>query len=199
VIDRRKAMALLLQELRGEPIISTLGTSAFDLSLTQDRPENFYAWGSMGLATSIGLGVALARPERRVCVLEGDGALLMNLGALATIACEAPPNLGIIVWDNGCHALTGGQPTATAKGTSLRAIAQGAGISRVEEATSLEEFARACRRLLLGRGPWVLIARTLPGTAPGRPVADPVTIKERFMEALGLKEKDRQGDRDEVS
>jgi thiamine pyrophosphate-dependent acetolactate synthase large subunit-like protein len=189
VIDRRKAIALLLQELRGEPIISTLGTSAFDLYLTQDRPENFYAWGSMGLATSIGLGVALARPERKVCVLEGDGSLLMNLGSLATIAAEAPPNLGIIVWDNGCHALTGGQPTATSKGTSLPVIARGAGIRQVEEVKSLEELAEACRRLFSGRGPWILIARTLPGTAPGRPIADPVTIKQRFMQSLTSRER----------
>jgi thiamine pyrophosphate-dependent acetolactate synthase large subunit-like protein len=199
VIDRCKAITLLLQEVRGEPIIATLGTTTFDLFLTQDRPENFYAWGSMGLATSIGLGVALARPERRVCVLEGDGSLLMNLGSLATIACEAPPNLGIIVWDNGCHALTGGQPTATSKGTSLAAIARGAGIPQVEEAASLEEFARACRRLLSARGPWVLIARTLPGTSSGRPVTDPVSIKQRFMTSLTLREKDRQRDPDEVS
>lgn len=198
MIDRRKAITLLLQEVRGEPIIATLGTTTFDLFLTQDRPENFYAWGSMGLATSIGLGVALARPERRVCVLEGDGSLLMNLGSLATIACEVPPNLGIIVWDNGCHALTGGQPTATSKGTSLQTIARGAGIPQVEEVKSLEEFVRACRRLLSGRGPWVLIARTRPGTSPGRPVTDPVAIKRRFMKSLTVREKDRQQDPDEV-
>ena len=75
----------------------------------RDRPENFYTWGSMGLASSIGLGLALARPERRTIVLDGDGSLLMNLGSLATIGVYRPANLVLIVWDNGEYGTTGGQ------------------------------------------------------------------------------------------
>ena len=83
----------------------------------------------MGLASSIGLGLALARPDRRVIVCDGEGALLMNLGSLATIAVMGPPNLTVIVWDNGEYATTGGQPSATAYGADLAGVARALGIA----------------------------------------------------------------------
>src|SRR5580765_5107979 len=100
-------------------IIASLGHPAYDLFAAGDRPANFYTWGSMGLASSLGLGLALARPELRVFVLDGDGSLLMNLGSLATIGWTRPGGLVLIVWDNELYGTTGGQASATAHGADL--------------------------------------------------------------------------------
>src|SRR5881227_4337749 len=105
-------------------IVSSLGHPAYDLFAAEDRPRNFYTWGSMGLASSIGLGLALARPDLRVIVLDGDGSLLMNLGSLATIGLLRPQNLVVVVMDNEEYATTGGQPTHTAHGADLEAAAR---------------------------------------------------------------------------
>src|SRR5215471_7586304 len=109
-----------LVELAGDaPIVASLGHPAYDLFAAADRPQNFYTWGSMGLASSIGLGVALARADLRVFVVDGDGSLLMNLGSLATIGWTRPRNLVLVVWDNGQHGTTGGQTAATSHGADL--------------------------------------------------------------------------------
>src|SRR6059058_6405226 len=109
-------------------IIASLGHPTYDLFAAGDRPRNFYTWGSMGLASSIGLGLALARPDLRVFVVDGDGSLLMNLGSLATIGWTSPVNLAVVVWDNERHGTTGGQETATAHGADLEAVARALGI-----------------------------------------------------------------------
>src|SRR5579885_3499748 len=121
----RRLVALLRNE---EAVIGGIGNTNFDLWAAGRRPQNFYMLGSMGLACPIALGVALAQPQRRVIALEGDGSLLMQLGALATIAMLRPKNLAIIVMDNGVYQITGAQRTATAFGADLVAIARGAGI-----------------------------------------------------------------------
>src|ERR1051325_10949687 len=105
-------------------IVASLAHPAYDLFAAGDRPRNFYTWGSMGLASSLGLGLALAQPDLRVFVLDGDGSLLMNLGTLATIGLLQPPNLTLIVMDNEAYATTGGQPTPTAHGADLAAAAR---------------------------------------------------------------------------
>src|SRR4051812_1350166 len=116
-------------ELAGDaPIVASLGHPAYDLFAAGDRPQNFYTWGSMGLASSIGLGLALARPELRVFVLDGDGSLLMNLGSLATIGLLRPANLVVVVMDNEEYATTGGQPTPTRHGADLEAAARAMGV-----------------------------------------------------------------------
>ena len=112
-----------------EPIVASLGHPAYDLFAAGDRPANFYTWGSMGLASSIGLGLALAQPDRRVYVVDGDGSLLMNLGSLATIGWKQPANLVLIVLDNERYATTGGQDTATAHGADLEAAARAMGFT----------------------------------------------------------------------
>src|SRR5579871_137983 len=92
-----------------EAVIGGIGNTNFDLWACGQRPQNFYMLGSMGLACPIALGVALAQPSRQVVALEGDGSLLMQLGSLTTIGMLAPKNLAIIVMDNGCYQITGGQ------------------------------------------------------------------------------------------
>src|SRR3954453_19774137 len=117
-------------ELAGDaPIVASLGHPAYDLFAAGDRPQNFYTWGSMGLASSVGLGLALARPDVRVFVIDGDGSLLMNLGSLATIGLLRPSNLVVVVMDNGEYATTGGQRTPTAHGAHLAAAARAMAIT----------------------------------------------------------------------
>src|SRR4051812_11297401 len=137
-MNRLEATRLVV-ELAGEaPIVASLGHPAYDLFIAGDRPQNFYTWGSMGIASSIGLGLALARPDLRVFVLDGDGSLLMNLGSLATIGLLQPPNLVVVVMDNEAYATTGGQPTPTAHGADLAAAARAMGVDAVVTATADE-------------------------------------------------------------
>ncbi len=153
---RRDGIAALQRRVTTEPIIANLGPATFDLYASGDRDANLYTWGAMGLASSIGLGVALAAPDRKVFVTDGDGSLLMNLGSLATIARQAPPNLVHIVWDNRMWYETGGQPTHTSTGTDLAGVALAAGISNVARAGTIEAFEEALDRAIREPGPWFI-------------------------------------------
>ena len=136
-------LSRLVAKLKNEEaVIGGIGNSNFDLWGAGRRPQNFYMLGSMGLAAPIALGVALAQPKRRVIALEGDGSILMQLGALATIANLNPKNLVIVVWDNGMYQITGSQPAATAGLADLVEIARGAGIAQSAWATGEEDFER---------------------------------------------------------
>ena len=163
-------------------IIANLGFPARELFSVHDRPGNFYMLGSMGLASSIGLGLALSQPEP-VYVIEGDGALLMNLGTLVTIAREAPPNLCLIVIDNRVYGSTGNQPTARAEGTDLAGLARAAGCTHVVEATDELQLQDALKGF--SSGLTVIVAHAAAGNAEV-PVIDltPVEIKNRFMQHL---------------
>jgi len=113
-MKRRRAIEVIMSSLDGdELVVSSTGMISRELFIVNDSPRNFYLLGSMGLASSIGLGLALSLPDRRVVVLDGDGACLMNLGTLATIGYCSPRNLMHIVLDNGCYGSTGGQPTVS--------------------------------------------------------------------------------------
>src|ERR671935_804886 len=115
-MTRFDATRTIVEAAGGAAIVSSLGHPTYDLFAVGDRPQNFYTWGSMGLASSIGLGLALARADLPVFVVDGDGSLLMNLGSLATIGLLRAPNLVVIVMDNELFATTGGQQTPTAHG-----------------------------------------------------------------------------------
>ncbi len=160
-------------------IVCNIGFPSRELYAAADRPENFYMLGSMGLASSIGLGLALSRPERKVIVLDGDGSVLMNLGTLATIANHAPDNYLLIILDNCCYGSTGSQPTCTSQRTDLALVARAAGVQQVRTVTTPEGLfdALSC---------WgVVVARVEPGNADV-PLIDiaPEHILERFMGSL---------------
>jgi sulfopyruvate decarboxylase subunit beta len=121
-------------------IICNLGFPSRELYAVADRPENFYMLGSMGMASSIGLGLALALPSRRVIVIEGDGSVLMNLGTLATIANRAPKNYLLVILDNSCYGSTGSQPTCTSMETDLAKIAKACGVLNVKTVDRLEDL-----------------------------------------------------------
>jgi len=120
-------------------VICTLGLPSRELYSLDDKPSNFYMLGSMGMASSIGLGLALVQ-KKRVYAIDGDGSLLMNLGSLATIARYGPPNYCLIVIDNKCYSSTGNQPTHTDSKTDLAQIARAAGCAQVKMADNLKDL-----------------------------------------------------------
>jgi len=184
LINRMWATRYLVSRAPQALIVAGPGNAKFDLAGAGDRPQHFYIWNSLGLAPSVGLGLALAQPKQQVIVLDGDGGTLMNPGALVTIARLAPFNLLHIVWDNGEYQLTGGQPTATATVTDLAAMGRGAGLQHVAAVTTMTEFEVGLKTWLTEPGPWLAVVRIDKSPAPARPPKDPVWIKLRFMETV---------------
>ena len=187
-MTRLDATRILAATLGNDPVVASLGHPAYDLFATGDRDTYFYTWGSMGLASSIGLGLAMAQPERRVVVLDGDGSLPMNLGSLATIGWVKPKNLVVIVWDNGVYGTTGGQDTATRHGADLEAAARAMGIAATVTVKTTEELERAITRTRAEAGPWTVVAKVDESQPSAKPPQDGVLIKQRFMRAVGVSE-----------
>lgn len=171
-----------------EAVIGGIGNTNFDLWAAGHRPQNFYMLGSMGLAFPIALGVALAQPERRVFALEGDGSLLMQLGALSTIAALKPKNLVMIVMDNGIYQITGAQPTPAAGTADIVAIAAGSGLGRSAWAADEEDFDRLVDAAMSAAEPSLIAVRIDDKPGVGTTRRDPVQIRERFMHGLGVRE-----------
>ncbi len=187
MIDRAEASKYLAGILKDEAIVTSLGNEKYDLRQACDRDRIFYNWNSMGLASSLGLGLAMAQPDLKVIVYDGDGSILMNLGSLATIAARQPKNLIHIVWDNRSYNMTGGQPTATAFNTDLTVVAKGAGYPRVERVETLEAFQISIERALKDPGPWFLHCLTEVKPVKSGGLSSPTAIKHRFMNAIGTK------------
>jgi thiamine pyrophosphate-dependent acetolactate synthase large subunit-like protein len=188
VMNRFELTKRLVAKLkREEAVIGGIGNTNFDLWAAERRPQNFYMLGSMGLACPIALGVAIAQPKRRVIALEGDGSLLMQLGALATIAVLKPKNLVIVVMDNACYQITGSQPTATAGGVDFVQIARGAGIAESHWAADEADFEQLVDRALSEDGPWLIGLKIDHEPAVTQTERDPAQIRDRFMRGLGVK------------
>jgi len=177
-LKRIDAIAIIAKEAESQDalIVSNIGFPSRELYAVHDSPANFYMLGSMGMASSIGLGLALSRPDRRVIALDGDGSVLMNLGTLATLADQDPENYLLIILDNGCYGSTGCQPTCTCRKADLARMAKGAGISNVIVATAPEEIRNGMKK----KG--VLVVKTELGNA-SVPIIDlaPDKIIRRFM------------------
>jgi sulfopyruvate decarboxylase subunit beta len=144
-VKRIDCLAAIYDELAECAVVTIMGAVAAELYSLGHRPNFFYMEHSMGLASSIGLGIALAQPSRKVVVLDGDGSVLMNLGGLTTLARYAPPNLAHLVFDNESLLSVGGFPTATSTGSDLAGIARAAGIPDSRDVSDLDGFARAGR------------------------------------------------------
>ncbi len=186
-IERRAFVSSLLAQCPQALVVTGLGSPTYDVFAAGDRPENFYLWGAMGGASLVGLGLALAQPERSVVVITGDGEQLMGLGALATIGAQQPANLSIVVLDNGHFGETGMQRSHTSLGTSLAAVARGCSIRNVLEVRDALEVA-AVAAMVNSRDGCALAqvfvrAEELPRALPSR---DGVYVKNRFRAALGL-------------
>jgi thiamine pyrophosphate-dependent acetolactate synthase large subunit-like protein len=189
VMNRFDLTSRLVAKLnKEEAVVGGIGNTNFDLWAAGHRPQNFYMLGSMGLALPIALGVALAQPNRRVFALEGDGSLLMQLGALTTIATLAPRNLSIVVMDNGIYQITGSQPTPAAGVADVVAIAQASGLTNSAWAADEEDFERLVERSLGVAGPTLIGARIDDKPGVGTTRRDPVQIRERFMLGLGVRQ-----------
>src|ERR1700739_416623 len=163
VLDRCDAVPALIGRHEDFLIVSGLaGTSRDVAALTQDGAHTYTMAGAMGGACSIGLGLALARPDKRVLVVTGDGELLMNVGALATVAVMNPPNLAIVCVDNGHYGETGYQKSHTSLGVDLERIAAGSGIKATRTITSDEEVAEGARLLREGNSTAFVLLRVKP-------------------------------------
>lgn len=145
---RADALQAIYPDLKDRVVVTIMGAVAAELYMLGHRPNFFYLEHAMGLASSMGLGVALAMPDQKVIVIDGDGSLLMNLGTLSTMARYKPGNLLHIVFDNESLLSVGGFPTATATGTDLAGIARASGVSQVFEAHTPESLKTAVERAL---------------------------------------------------
>jgi thiamine pyrophosphate-dependent acetolactate synthase large subunit-like protein len=186
-IERRAFVSALLRELPNALVVTGLGSAAYDVFAAGDRDANYYLWGAMGGAVPLGLGLALAQPDKPVVVITGDGEHLMGIGALATVSAKQPRNLTIVVLDNGHFGETGMQRSHTSLGTDLVAVAKGFGIAHalsVEDAEQVSAIARranACDGTTFAR---VFIEANEPPRA--LPPRDGTFIKNRFRSALGF-------------
>ena len=186
LLDRNEAVPQLVGRHEDFLIVAGLAGAARDLTfLSRDAPHVFALAGAMGAATSMGLGLALARPERRVLVVTGDGELLMNVGTLATVAVMNPPNLAIVCVDNGRYGETGWQKSHTSLGVDLERMAIGAGIRTTRLITRPEQIPEASRLVRDGNGTSFVLMRVKPTESPPhKRDLDPATERIRFRAAL---------------
>ena len=190
MIDRYLAIAKILEHVSGSDLVlSTTGMISREVFATDDRPGNFYMIGSMGLLSSLGLGLALMTPEQRVFILEGDGSALMSLGNLPLIASERPGNLVHIVLDNEAYESTGGQPSISST-FELVQVAQGCGYQtavRVDEIEGLESALLDCAG---ASGPHFILVKAAIAPVVGIPRVShtPTDIRDRFKGSVGAQE-----------
>ncbi|MFB6161152.1 MAG: thiamine pyrophosphate-dependent enzyme [Haloferacaceae archaeon] len=179
--DQYECTAAVLAETPDAAIVSNLGDASYVLAGVDDRPENFYLWGSMGVTTPVGLGLALA-VDRPVTVLDGDGSMLMSLGALSTVGGIDPSNLTVVVFDNGEYGTTGGQRSHAAT-TDFATAARACGL----EATHVEDtdaFAAAYEASVGHDGASLIACDVEPVDPEARPPFDFALIKRRVRDAL---------------
>ena len=166
-------------------VVTALGNASYLWAAMHQAPENFYVEDAMGLALPLALGLAMAQPARRVVAVEGDGAILMHMGALVTLGSVAPRNLTVLLIQNGVHAASGGQPLTNTT-LDLSQLAQSAGIKRATNVATVATFASALNSAFTADGLQVLVLSTAPDLEVVRPpiAFDPVLTKHRFMTAI---------------
>jgi thiamine pyrophosphate-dependent acetolactate synthase large subunit-like protein len=185
-LRRREVVAQLLADRGDMLVVAGLGAPVWDCTAVEDHPLNFPLWGAMGGAAALGLGLAMAQPDRRVLVITGDGEMLMGLGALTTIGAQQPDNLAIVVCDNERYGETGMQLTHTAGRLDLPAMALAAGFATATGISSDNEFKAALPAIRTGAGPgfWSIKIRAEETGIGAMPPKDGVTLKDRFRAAL---------------
>jgi len=185
MLDRRAFVQELLADRGDLLVVSGLGSATYDTAAAGDHLLNFYLWGAMGGTAMIGLGLALAQPDRRILVLTGDGDMLMGIGSLATIGVKQPKNFAIVVLDNAHYGETGMQPSATKSGIDLVATALACRFKQARAVSRIEEAADIRKLLHSGEGPAFISARIKEEDVPRvLPVRDGHVIKNRFIGAL---------------
>ena len=185
MLGRRHCVRRLLADRGDLLVVAGLGAPAYDVAAAGDHPLNFYLWGAMGSAAMIGLGLALAKPERRVLVITGDGEMLMGIGSLATIGVKRPRNLGIFVLDNRRYGETGMQASHTEWGIDLAGMAAAARFPAAKTILSNAELGDACELVRFADGPVFVQAVVKPEeVARVLPTRDGSEIRLRFSHAL---------------
>ena len=180
---RKEAISIVAKKIGSQPIISANGFISRDLFEVCDRNSNFYMIGSMGLSSSIGLGLALKNPKKRFFIFDGDGNILMNLGSLVTIAATKPKNLIHVVFDNSSHESTGGQPTVSKK-IQIDSLAKTLKY-KTYKATTKGELEKILEKIKKMKGPiLILIKISKSKTTSKRVDINAVKIKQRFMKSL---------------
>ena len=177
---RLDAMRAVYAELEECVVVTIMGAVAAELQSLGHRPNFFYLQHAMGLASSLGLGIALSRPELTVVVLDGDGSLLMNLGGLTTLARYRPRNLVHVVFDNESLLSVGGFPTATSTGSDLAAIAAAAGVPRTATVRTLDDFRAAFTAALAAHDLTTLVAK-VEAVGPAAFVTDLSLLENRYQ------------------
>ena len=184
-LDRREAVARLLQNRGDLLVVAGLGSATYDCAAAGDDPRNFYLWGAMGGTAAMALGLAKAQPDRPVAAITGDGDMLMGLGSLATIAAARPANLSVIALDNEVYGETGAQPTATARGVSLVDVARGCGIEALGDIRDINALGTLAARIQRCEGPLFANIKIAVGEHPGvLPARDGAYLRARFREAV---------------
>ncbi|HYZ03437.1 MAG TPA: sulfopyruvate decarboxylase subunit alpha [Candidatus Binatia bacterium] len=183
-LKRYEAIAAAARAVPGAALVCNIGHPSQELYALHDSPRNFYMLGSMGLASSIGVGLAETTASP-VVVLDGDGSVLMNLGTLVTIATERPERLTLVVLDNHAYGSTGDQPTMTAGGVRLAALARAAGIANVTEPSTTEDLGAALKSSTQRPGPHVVVAEVERGAMDLTVIPlTPEEIRARFAAEL---------------
>ena len=180
---RKEAVSIIGNYVGNNPVISANGFMSRDLFELNDKESNFYMIGSMGLASSIGLGIALKNPKKQIFIFDGDGNILMNLGSLVTIGSLKPKNLIHIVFDNNSHESTGGQPTSTSQ-INLEKIAKATNykIFVVKSKTKLHSILKEIKKL---DGPIFLLIKISTSKERSKRVSwEPKTIRDRVIKSL---------------
>ena len=179
-MKRLDALRAVYSHLESRVVVTIMGAVAAELQSLGHRPNFFYLQHAMGLASSMGLGIALSKPDRQVIVFDGDGSILMNLGGLTTLARYRPRNLVHVVFDNESLLSVGGFPTATATGTDLAGIAAAAGVPRTAAVTTLDAFMRVFDEAL-GAGDLTTIVAKVEAVGPSAFVTDLSLLENRFQ------------------
>jgi thiamine pyrophosphate-dependent acetolactate synthase large subunit-like protein len=182
-MNRKKAIQIVAKIINDQPIISANGFISRELFNTYEKKSNFYMLGSMGLASSIGLGVALRNPKKTVYVFDGDGNILMNMGSMTTIGTIKPKNLVHIIFDNSIHESTGGQPTNSKK-IDLGKIAQCVNY-KTFVARDEKELEKIMKNIKFGKGPILLKIKISKTTKIEKRISiEPTEIRSRFQKSI---------------
>lgn len=186
-LDRRAVVSRLLSDRNDLLVVTGLGSPSYDVMAAGDSDHNYYLWAAMGSAAMVGLGLASAQPNRPVAVITGDGEALMGFGALATIATRNPPNLTIIVLDNGHYGETGMQRSHAGRGIELDRVAASCGFGWTAAIRDMDAVDDLRRRIALRDGLKFATVKIKPDSPPrALPPRDGVFIKNRFRAALGF-------------
>ncbi len=178
-MKRLDAMRAIYPELEKRVVVTIMGAVAAELQSLGHRPNFFYLQHAMGLASSVGLGIALSRPDVEVVVLDGDGSILMNLGGLTTLARYRPKNLVHVVFDNESLLSVGGFPTATATGSDIAGVAKAAGVPRTATVREADAFVKAFRDALAAKDLTTIVAK-VEAVGPSGYVTDLTLLENRF-------------------